>query len=61
MTEMLMVSFIVSYPIENGTRATGKEKRDNDKKVADRYPSHGSEQVSALKIVFIFLQCSKLH
>ncbi len=51
MTEMLMVSFILSYPRQNGTRRAGREKRDSDKQVADRYPSRGSEQVPALEVV----------
>jgi hypothetical protein len=61
MKEMLMLSFIVVYPTENGIRAIRREKRDNDKQVTDCYPLRRSEQVAALEIVFIFLRWSKLH
>jgi hypothetical protein len=37
MTEMLMVSFIVSYPIENGTRATGRETMINKWRIVIRH------------------------
>ncbi len=39
LTKMLMLPFILSYPIQNGTRRAGREKKDNNRQVTDRCPS----------------------